>query len=485
MNSLDWLCRRFVAQKYVTDPSHATDPSPATLCDATDNGSYEHIARTFDAQRQEIEKLRDQLGKARSQHQQDTHWLHSQHEKTKALLSETSNALTTAHKKTAAQRTTLKNLEETNKRLKTDINGLKRQNDGLVSQARARHSHINGLESQLRYGATASELDGLLQKLSDSRFEIEKLKCLRAPTQPALSNSSFDNGEPAAKVQHQCTDELMPWPFVVVLVDGDAYKWSRDLFVNGSETYHPGALAAGQMSRAVRDYISQHASISDHAKIIARVLLNEQGTMSRERMRNVFNVYRHDPVAFRQEFTQSFSLFDYFDAGRGKERVDRKLQETFELFISNPMCQHVFLATCTDNGFARMLEPLRFTEARSRVTLISPGYVEREIAKLDLETIMWPTVFASQKRPYDQVIRARELMTAKLEKEHNQNLNLVGAVDNVAATRVQNTIAGHETWQEEMIEKMRQVSRGVVRLGRQPGVTNADNHVPEVRVELE
>lgn len=74
--------------------------------------------------------------------------------------------------------------------------------------------------------------------------------------------------------------------------------------------------------------------------------------------------------------------------------------EMFHLFIANPLCQTIFLAAATDNGFARLLEQYACIEAaKEKVVLVHPGYVIREIASLQYEAVEWPSVFKNQSMP--------------------------------------------------------------------------------------
>ena len=87
--------------------------------------------------------------------------------------------------------------------------------------------------------------------------------------------------------------------------------------------------------------------------------------------------------------------------------------ENFNLLLSNPACHRVFLATCTDNGFARILQQYQYHPAAyEKIVLISPGYVESEIARLGFRSVVWPSVFLKKQPPkvINDANRAQKLL---------------------------------------------------------------------------
>lgn len=164
-------------------------------------------------------------------------------------------------------------------------------------------------------------------------------------------------------------------------------------------------------------------------------------------------------------------LFDFFDVGTGKERADQKLRANFDLFLSNPQCQHIFLAVCTDNGFARMLEPHRYTPAMERITLVSPGYVCREIEELALPTVEWKSVFKAKKRPFEDAEKETQLK-AKLQKEieYNAKMGFAGTVDERVAAYVKDIVPGCDKWVEDAINTVRRKGLHVGRAAYVPAM---------------
>lgn len=105
---------------------------------------------------------------------------------------------------------------------------------------------------------------------------------------------------------------------------------------------------------------------------------------------------RHTPEfhTFMIRFSETRPLFDFLDCGTGRERADVKLQENFDLFISNPYCCAAFLAICYDNGFVRMLEPYQEIDAvQNKIILIKAGQTAWEFSRLPFEQVEFPTVF--------------------------------------------------------------------------------------------
>lgn len=89
----------------------------------------------------------------------------------------------------------------------------------------------------------------------------------------------------------------------------------------------PGAMAATRLRNEVAKYIlSQNGTIPVTAKIMTRVFCNfssRQGLMKSFRKRGLAGLSLPE---FAVQFTEKLPLFDFFDAGRGKERVDDKIR---------------------------------------------------------------------------------------------------------------------------------------------------------------
>jgi hypothetical protein len=78
-----------------------------------------------------------------------------------------------------------------------------------------------------------------------------------------------------------------------------------------------GMLAAAQMRDTVQQCIEANPDIEAHAKIIVRAFYNQGGSKGNPHV---------DSQQFARRFTESMPLFDFCDAGSGKERADVKIR---------------------------------------------------------------------------------------------------------------------------------------------------------------
>lgn len=225
----------------------------------------------------------------------------------------------------------------------------------------------------------------------------------------------------------------------------------------------PGALAAIRLKNEVMKHIMDTNDIPDSARVMTRVFINGSGRQNNSQRRQSFKGTQTDLLAaFRMQFTEAIPLFDFVDVGHGKERADEKIRgisciffaasyiftnipENFHLHLSNPYCHRVFLAACTDNGFARMLEQYQYhTAAYEKIVLVSLGYVESEIARLGFKAVVWPSVFVKKEAATPNEIRLKQLTAeerARREMEaHHRRLGLKGVKNERAAAMVKETV---------------------------------------------
>lgn len=92
-----------------------------------------------------------------------------------------------------------------------------------------------------------------------------------------------------------------------------------------------------------------------------------------------------------------------------------------------------------------MLEPYQYhTGAHDKIILISPGYVEWEIAKLNFREVTWSAVFAKREAanlPAREQGKRLAAERAKMEVlAHNAKMGLVGVVDLRVAGLVRDTV---------------------------------------------
>ena len=94
---------------------------------------------------------------------------------------------------------------------------------------------------------------------------------------------------------------------------------------NIAEHQTPGSIAASRIRQQVLAYILEtKGQIPVSSKIITRVFCNLNGYESHLNL--PAKRMNRSPRTFALDFTQKMPLFDYFDAGRGKERVDDKIR---------------------------------------------------------------------------------------------------------------------------------------------------------------
>ncbi|KIX93551.1 uncharacterized protein Z520_10729 [Fonsecaea multimorphosa CBS 102226] len=341
-----------------------------------------------------------------------------QFDKYRIELYELRKLLKSAHERGAKVDRLLVEEQQKNAILQAQLRSLQnslRNGSVLASQLQARlNAETAALKNMTKHARKLEE------KLIDMQLDLEYLKCTTSPEplKDPLVTAAQDFPLPAQ-------------PFVVVLVDGDAYFWAPDIGIVGAgqggsstATYAdatgPGAIAATRIRNEVVKYIlHQNGTIPITSKVVTRVFLNygsgaRLGMLQSRRRSTPTGV---DVADFAVQFTEKVPLFDFFDAGRGKERADDKIRENFHLFLSTPNCRAIFVAACLDNGFARMLEQYSdHPVARQKIVLVSPGYVAIEIQKLGLKTVEWPSVFAVQTMPANAVAKHKKEMQ-KLQKQ--------------------------------------------------------------------
>ncbi|KAK5087178.1 hypothetical protein LTR05_004349 [Lithohypha guttulata] len=249
------------------------------------------------------------------------------------------------------------------------------------------------------YTATCKQLSataGALQ-VTQTRLEETRKFIIDLQLENELLKSPMSPAPPVTKAS-ESTFSALASPFVLVLVDGDAYIWAGNHF---TQNLRPaGAHAAQAIRLEVQQYLLASTDRAPlQSKIVTRVFHNAHGLRHQEaRTQHA----RHRLSDFAVDFTESMPLFDYTDCGRGKERADSKIQETFHLFIANPHCHTIFLAAAVDNGFARLLEQYASVDAaKQKVVLVHPGYLIHETAELNYQAVEWPSVFQHRLMPMD------------------------------------------------------------------------------------
>ncbi|KAK5513699.1 hypothetical protein LTR07_008416 [Exophiala xenobiotica] len=388
------------SESEVADGNGNGEPNRSASASETDNMDFEAIAEKVEALQLELAYAYDLCEQANLQF--DNYRVQLQDLKRDLGTERASNAilkdiLSQERKNTAILKTQFNLANQEGKRQRV-----------LASQLQARLNTETASLNAMTKHARAVE-----QRFVESQFDLEYLKC----------TTDADRISQAPTIQSK--DSPLPaQPFVVVLVDGDAYLWSQDIFLDenrmlGGTRIEPGGLAATRIKNEVTRYIMEQApSIPVMSKVITRVFCNfgtsERRMLSRQRVRSTAVGLRE----FAVQFTERVPLFDYFDAGRGKERADDKIRENFHLFLSTPNCHAVFVAACTDNGFARMLEQYGdHPFANQKIILVSPGYTALEFERFHFKHVEWPTVFAARTMPRETAIkRDKALQKQRVQK---------------------------------------------------------------------
>ncbi|ETN47160.1 uncharacterized protein HMPREF1541_01351 [Cyphellophora europaea CBS 101466] len=445
MNTLQWVCSR----QWPWNAPYAGASLPSRSPSRPADPSFDDIATQFQAQEDEIRQLRTQL-------QQMTVELTAVRTRVTSLINNESRLtveLTNTRARVAELVTKDRNhishirgLENVNRKLgnvNASLQGAGAENARLHTTIRNERATNSRLQDSLtRENAAAASLRQNNMQLSQSNNELSR-RYVAIETRHQEALFELEHLKCVEKVEIDRTEmPLVPQSFVVVLVDGDAYGWAATLFNDG---HNAGALAATRLRNAVDHFVSRRPDISPGAKIIARVFVNEHGDV--QRFRNFGRHLQKSMWLFKRHFTEALPLFDFFDCGQGKERADFKIKENFQLFLSNPYCHQVFLATCTDNGFARMIEPYRYHISKTKITLVSPGYVCREIETLGFNIVIWPDVFSKRTQPPEvRQIEAKRSGRQASEAAHNKRLGFDGSQAQWISALVRDLVPESEAW---------------------------------------
>ncbi|KAL8801664.1 MAG: hypothetical protein Q9182_004301 [Xanthomendoza sp. 2 TL-2023] len=186
--------------------------------------------------------------------------------------------------------------------------------------------------------------------------------------------------------------------FMLCLIDGDGYLFSDNLISQGGIG---GGEAATRLLHNIKRCV-QHIEGAMQWKIMVRIYANLEGLLRKY----TYIDFVEEKTALRQfvaGFTQSQPLFDFIDAGQGKERADHKIKEQLNLFINNSYCKHIMLGVAHDNGYVPALDPYKNDPAAvSRITLIEPLHVGWEFSKLPFKVTHFESLFRSQELPNDR-----------------------------------------------------------------------------------
>ncbi|KAL8883519.1 MAG: hypothetical protein Q9215_008183 [Flavoplaca cf. flavocitrina] len=162
-----------------------------------------------------------------------------------------------------------------------------------------------------------------------------------------------------------------------------------------------GGEAANRLLNSIKRSFQQHEG-AIHWKIIVRVYANIEGLLKKF----AYTGFIEEERALRQfvaGFTQSQPLFDFVDAGQGKERADHKIKEQLSLFVNNIQCKHIMLGVAHDNGYVPTLDPYKSNPGKvSQISLLKPLHLGREFYGLPFEVVQFDSIFRTAELPNDR-----------------------------------------------------------------------------------
>ncbi|KAL8881963.1 MAG: hypothetical protein Q9198_000946 [Flavoplaca austrocitrina] len=178
--------------------------------------------------------------------------------------------------------------------------------------------------------------------------------------------------------------------FVAVLIDADGYKFHmgylRDL-ENG------GKLAVDELLAQIRSYLEMNVPDLVDYDIVVRAYANLAGLGPA--CQDEFRMETDDLRPFVWDFNSQDPLVDFVDIGPGGQRADLKIQDLLEYYVSNDLCEHIFLGVCHDRGYIPFIEQtLRDGTDPDRMTLVVKSSVRPGYDTLGLRTTQMPTVFS-------------------------------------------------------------------------------------------
>ena len=204
--------------------------------------------------------------------------------------------------------------------------------------------------------------------------------------------------------------------------NGTATQFKDEHLGAGSEG---GVNAAAEFSRSIQNYLQELESGGNvefagasQWRVMVRVYANFAG-LSRKLVRVGINGSVNDLAVFASSFTCSQPLFDFVDAGCGKEGADYKIRgtyirlpknshqclyssnptELFNLFIGSAQCKHIIFGGCHDMGYISLLAP--YKSSISRITLLGTGAIAGSLPSLDFRKADFFSVFRSTSLPDD------------------------------------------------------------------------------------
>ncbi|UKZ96409.1 uncharacterized protein TrAFT101_011201 [Trichoderma asperellum] len=177
-------------------------------------------------------------------------------------------------------------------------------------------------------------------------------------------------------------------PFVLVLVDGDAYVFHETLVGNGA---NGGRTAAQLLNESIKS--SLRKKDLEHCEIMVRVYADVAGLSKNLYRARLTGPEKRSLAPFVASFNRSYGLFDFVDVGEWDETADLKLRAALNLYAPSPQCKHIYFAGCHDGGYISDLAT--FSSSRERLTLVTAPDVkfQDDYDRLDMEIEEFPGIF--------------------------------------------------------------------------------------------
>lgn len=299
----------------------------------------------------------------------------------------------------------LASLLQTNENLEGRLSVLQNTNDQqrttIAEQSRQHREVATNLErSLLEQTNKYDQVVSLLHTETSNRYQQQRETLLAeeraVQAERALSLSrGTDIASLAQERNFEWKTAKLRQPFVLVLIDGDAYYF-QDQYVSA------GKKGGSNLAQDIRNEIGRlaeaRADISKDTAIVVRMFMNKVNACSATTQRLGEQLMRPFDACLTNA-SQSLSLFDVIDCGMGKERVDSKIHANFNLYVKNSDCQAILLGACSDNGFVRLLEPYVGNPLLERkILLLTLGTAAQEFDDLiqpkgPFQALRWPSVF--------------------------------------------------------------------------------------------
>ncbi|KAL9621190.1 MAG: hypothetical protein Q9160_004322 [Pyrenula sp. 1 TL-2023] len=303
------------------------------------------------------------------------------------------------------------------------LQGTNDQQQATISEQSRQHRELvtNNEQSLLDKTNKYDQVVSLLHRETSDRYQqqretlLAEERAVQAERALALSRGTDMTSFTLERNLDLRTAKLRQ-PFVLVLIDGDAYSF-QDLYVSAGKK--GGANLAQDIRNEIVKLAETRAEISTDTTVVVRMFMNKVNACSVTTERLGEQLMRPFDACLTNA-SQTLCLFDIIDCGTGKERVDSKIHANFHLYVKNSDCQAILLGACSDNGFVRLLEPYIGNPLLERkILLLTLGSTAAEFHDLiqpkgPFLTLRWPSIFREQLSPSQRRDQPRRRTVATL-----------------------------------------------------------------------